>query len=66
MPWDEAAAQEAVAEFTDALTDLIDESQSGEVSGTEALKTLQAIWQASYMTSGHKRLARVFLKALIE
>ena len=63
MAWDEAAAQEAVAEFTRALEALIQAHSAAELA---ALMKLQDLWQAAYMTSGHKRLARVFLKATIE
>lgn len=68
MTWDAALADKLTGEFQEELQVFIKELRepigktSDIVRGLEALHELQALWQKYYRTTGHKRLARVFLR----
>jgi len=70
--WDAALADKMTGEFQEELQVYVKELKepvhetSDIVRGLEALHELQALWQKYYRTSGHKRLARVFLKEVFE
>lgn len=58
MAWDAALADEKTKEFQKELQTLmqLEESQS------DVVRQIQTLWQKYYRVTGHKRLARVFLR----
>ena len=66
--WDAALADKETIEFQEELEKLRQYHREPEqpAAGLEALDALQALLQKYYRTTGHKRLARVFLKKSFE
>ena len=65
--WNAALADEKTEEFQVQLRCFMQEFEDrGAGNYLEVLHTLQELWQKYYLTTGHKRLARVFLKEVFE
>lgn len=68
MAWDAELADKRASEFQEELQVYIKQLREPIhetyhiIHGLEALQELQALWKKYYGTTGHKRLARVFLK----
>jgi len=63
MTWDAALADERTKEFQKDLKILLSVYQDDDIKvAISVLNQLQALWQKHFMQTGHKRLARVFLK----
>lgn len=63
MAWDAALADKLTDEFQKDLKILLSVYHDDDMKiAISVLNQLQALWQKYYRTTGHKRLARVFLK----
>lgn len=67
MSWDAALADEMTEEFQVELRCVIQEFEDrGAGNHLEVLHNLQELWQKYYPITGHKRLARMFLREVFE
>ena len=61
--WDTALADKLTGEFQLELHEWLESLQKDtKVDTVEVLHCLQELWKKHYMQTGHKRLARVFLR----
>jgi len=60
MAWDKEAADNKTAEFAEQLKAILAKATADQ---KRTLGEVQKIWKEAYSTSGHKRLAREFIKA---